>query len=188
MACIKRAKQANALFTHLEGIYKASTDFASGNIQPYIEEHEHYRESEDDPEFDPFEELYNHFESGMIDDLPPTIEQYRELLDFLHNFGEYRERLDRGFTESFGFTSLYVMPDEEGNETLFPREDLSEDEINRIDANRQIESISIEYCLDGYNEFYTQCLVLIKTYRISGTIETCAKDILALYSPYAYSE
>lgn len=188
MSCIKRAMQADALFKHLVELYKKSKDFAAGNFQPHIDEYNSYRESEEDPDFDPFDELYYHFDSGMISDLPKTIEQYSELLELLHNFGEYREKLDQGFTEFFGDTlTTYHVVDVEGEPELVPRHELPEDMINQMDANRQIEGISIEYCLDGYNEFYRQCLGLINSHRQQGTIHECAKAILALYVPYAHA-
>jgi hypothetical protein len=184
MSCIKRAVQADALWGHLLGIYKESKDFAAGNFQPYIDEHESYRENEEDPGFDPFDQLNDHFESGMISDLPEIIEQYSELLELLAGFGEYREKLDQGFTESFGLIPRYIITDDQGEEVALPRNEVPEDLLNEIDANRQIESITIEYCLDGYNEFYQECRALIDSHRPHETIQECAKAIQLMFAPY----
>lgn len=136
-----------------------------------MDEHESYQAHNDDPDVDPFDLLHNHVDSGLITDLPRTIEQYSELLDLAHRFNDYRKKLAQGFNEIFG-------------DALSPRTDLSEDERNKLDAYQEIEAIRIEYCLDRYNEFYGQSVNLMDCHRQAGTIRECVKAILSLYVPH----
>ncbi len=181
MECVKVAKQADQLLKHFQGLYKECTDFVAGNFEPYIDKYMAY-EAED--QFDPFQELYYHFESGTIFDLPESIEQYRELVDPASTFTNFKKKSNEGLEEYLGFTKYYTASDEDGNDIAIPRSEMPEDILNVMDANEEIKSISVEYCLDGYNEFYRQCRALIDNHRPYGRIAECATAILALFAPY----
>lgn len=183
MAAVKRAEQAESLLKHLRGIHKTATDFAAGNFTSYLEEYEQYADEGD--MFNPFDELYYHFESGMISDLPQVIEQYSELLDLLDGFNDRRKKLDEEVDKFFGGIPIYHEVDTtDGEAELVSRNELPEDVINQLDANREIEGISVEYCLDNYNKFYQQCRALIEGRREAGNIQECAQQILLLFDPY----
>ena len=156
---IKSAKQAQVLFDNLTDLYKECSDFILGNFQPYIDEHKKWVDDES-LVYNPFSELHYHFHSGLHTSLPEIIEQYRELLAFTRKFADLRRRLDEGF-------DVLVS-------------DISPDEGTL--AEREINSINIEYCLDGYNNFYQQCRALIEIHRREGTIKACSESILMLFT------
>lgn len=180
---IKRAKQAYSLFERLKGIHRVTTDFANGNFQPYIDDYENEK-GDSEKAFDPFDELTYQFSFQSITNLPVNIEQYSELVDFVAGFSSHRRKLDAGIDQTFGHLIQYRVEDGEGQEFLISHSELPTDLVDTMNAERGIQAINVDYCLDGYNEFYGQLTGLIAQHRPQGTIVECAEAILLLFSPY----
>lgn len=176
----KAYRQADNLFNRLEKLHKTCTDFAAGNFESYRAEWEKWPENEDEP-FDPFHELEWQFNEQTVYDLPEHIDQYAELVIMATNFVHVQKKKREGFKMFFGELPMYVMTkDEEGETVMIPEADLPEDvKLNR-EVNEEIKQIEVEYCLDGYDDFYKQARATIERHKESGAITECAEKILSL--------
>ncbi|GAB3643954.1 hypothetical protein [Spirosoma arcticum] len=181
---LKTYEQGSNLQKQLVRVHKVCSDFSAGNVQPYIDEHLEYCHPEDDP-FDPFHIMQFPFVSNDIHNLPPAIEQYAELVILARGFTTIKRAQDEAFEQFFGgLTKYYVGTDEAGEKVMVPTTDMPEEFIHQSDINRQIKHVEVEYCLDGYNDFYAQALALIEAHRPLGDAKECAAKILALFAPW----
>lgn len=181
---IKTNKQAENLLDQLRKLHKECTDFSAGNMDAYLEEFEKWVDLEDGV-FDPFKTLLYHFDGEVITDLPERIEQYDELVHLAAQYGLVKKAKDDALKQFFpGLTFSYRATNEAGDDIFIPEDQMPKDQLNTIESNQQIKQIEVEYCLDGYNEFYGKCLEIIHTYEPSGLIKACADEILSLYAPY----
>ena len=184
----KGYKQADNLFDQLKKLHQVCSDFATGNLQPYVDEHEYYRNGSPDEEtdiFNPFDSITYPFHSRTIDDLPAQIEQYVELKQMVSRFSAVQAKKREGFKKFFGELTVYQAttgPDGEG--IMVPLDDETREQ-HAIQA--EIEEVNIEYCLDRYNEFYLICQSLIDSHQATGSYMECATEILALFAPYSFT-
>ena len=176
----KAHRQADNLYKRLRQLHTICTDFVAGNIEPYRAKWEEYQEDESGT-FDPFQELDWQFDEQSVYDLPEHISQYEELEIMADNFAHIRKRKREGFKKFFGELPMYVTAkNDEGETVMIPESELPESiRLNR-EVNEEIKQVEVEYCLDGYDAFYSQARALIWLHRESGNITECAKGILSL--------
>ncbi|GAB4032919.1 hypothetical protein [Spirosoma gilvum] len=173
--------QARNLLDQLTKLHQVCSDFASGKLQNYLTQH--LADTGDKESFDPFFELDYLFNGETIYDLPSTIESYEELYAMSLNFANIRQAADRAFELAFEGKLNWHLPIQEGNQTRYvPENELPQDLVNNFRYEQQIANIQIEYCLDRYNQFYSNCLRIIQLHRTDGTIQECAREILTLIS------
>ena len=178
---VKTYKQAKNLHSKLDKLHQVCTDFAAGNFDAYIDEFEKWKET-DEEAFDPFNELESCFGCSSVDDLPPQIEQYRELLSLSQTFAEARKRKWEAFEKFFGAVPRYYQAtDETGETVMIPESELPESFRHQQAVNKEIADVQVEYCLDGYNQFYQQATGLLSAH-MGGDIQVCAQAILSLFS------
>lgn len=187
LGTIKVNRQATNLFECLRKVHMHCVDFSTGNLSAYIEAFEKMRDPEES-DFDPFGTLAYTFSGETIHDLPPQIEMYKELCEFMPNYVRLKQIKREGLAKFFGNVRRgYLQLDEEGNKTIVAEEDLPADYVNELKANQAIAEINAEYCLDGYNEFYRRSTELIETHKATGDYVACATGILAMFAPYQVS-
>jgi len=180
MGLIKTHYQASNLLKQLRALYEVCVDFAAGHFEGYLNDFEEFTE-EDLPYF-LFDDLSFYFNRETVYSLPSTIEQYDELVNVAAVFAKIQAAKEENFARFFGNASKqYLSVNQEGRSILIPESAMPADELSRIQANNEIRDIEIEYCLDGYNQFYEQCLQLIQSHQEKGDIQGCAEKILQLY-------
>ena len=186
VAMIKTHKQAHNLLTKLKKMHQVCTDFAAGNLHPYIDEFEKWKESETDV-FDIWEELEGCFNTFSVDDLPEKIEQYTELLNYSRHFAQLQKAKREGLERFFGsLPRYYPAVDEEGGTVMIPQSEMPADVLHERAVRNEIAEVEIEYCLDRYNEFYQIAAGIYSSYAgASDDVAPCAEVILSLFSPYA---
>lgn len=186
----KMAVQSENLFDHLKKLHQVCTDLAANNLDPYIDYHQALQEEyptdeEDESPFSPFDEIAYCFDSGNVTDLPTSIEQYDELRQMAERFGKVQKVKREGLKKFFGnMTVSYLVKGEDGEQVVVPASELPEGTEERFAANREIKEVNVEYCLDGYNEFYRTCVMLLESHKPTGDYIGCATEILKLYAPY----
>lgn len=184
MFVLKVAKQSKNLNDKLRELHKVCSYMANGVLDQYITAHEEFQEDENDL-YDPFVTLKGSIDSGSIDDLPPQIEFYNDLCIFAPKYFELQKIKREGLTTFFGkIPKSYLFKDEKGNDLFIPESELPEDVLTKIEADRDIKDIQVEYSLDTYNEFYETCLSLIDAHQPLGDYQGCAASILGLFAPY----
>ena len=185
VAMIKTHKQAQNLLTKLKKMHQVCTDLATGNIQPYIDEFEKWKESDADA-FDVWEELERCFNTFSVDDLPQHIEQYSELLNYSRHFAELQKAKRVGLEQFFGTMPRYYQGvDEEGQPVMIPESEMPTDVLHQRDVRNEIAEVEVEYCLDNYNEFYQIASGIYGSYAgASDDTAPCAEAILSLFGPY----
>lgn len=165
-AISKVHQQSDNLTDCLNSLHKKLTDFAAGNFDKYIEEHNKYAEDETDI-FDPYKELrYSMNDSDWLYSLPSDINQYSDLLIFQRTNSE-RQKIQAEALKKFfpGLEWSIMSKDEIGNDIMVKESELPADVINRIEANREIHDIEVEYCLDNYNAWYQSIKQMIEDRR-----------------------
>lgn len=187
---IKSHYQGHNLAKQLTEFHQVCVDFAAGEFQKYIDQYEEYTD-DDSPPFDPFDELTYYFDGGMIEgatsthSLPPTIEQYTELMTSLRAYTAVQAARREGFKTLFGdkVPYHYLAEDEDGQPVSIPESEMPADVLSEITANRDIHEIEMEYALDGYNEFYQKARQIITDWATSTEPDAvgCAIELLTLF-------
>ena len=146
---IKAYNQIEHLCLKVDLLYTICRDIESGKYRKDYEMVSHLSE-----EYNPVQDLKQLINKGSVFDLPSTIEQYKELFAMVQTFSHLRESSRKRF-EMLGFTIAQ-------SDLLY---------------QQQINDIEVEYCLDGYNEFYTKVDQLITQ---GENIEYIAQEILGM--------
>ncbi|GAB4017128.1 hypothetical protein [Spirosoma koreense] len=185
VALIKTHKQAENLFNKLRQLHQVCTDFVNGNLQPYIDKHEQWKEDDDDV-FEPWDELDRCFNTYSIHDLPERIEQYAELMTFVQSFAELQKRQREGFAKFLGKMPRYfTATDEAGQTVMIPESEMPADFLHQRAVSEEIAEVEMEYCLDRYNDFYfTASAIYGSRAGASDDVASCAELILGLFAPY----
>lgn len=179
----KTHKQASNLLDQLRKLHTVCQDMVNDNLQPYLDKHEEFADNDISP-FNPFDEMTFFFSSNWIHDLPPIIEQYAELCSLAKSYQHIRQVQDEGFKKFFPSAEWHFQAeDEAGNTVYVTQSQVPENHLNQIESNRQIRAIEVEYCLDGYNDFFTQVQSAFDRFRPGNDIKGCAAFILSLYAP-----
>ncbi|GAB2547226.1 hypothetical protein [Spirosoma aerophilum] len=184
---VKTHAQAKVIYKNLKRIHKVSTDFAAGNFQPYVDKQNRFEEKNNVPAdergfYDPFCELDIPFNHAFNYPLPRRIEQFKELFDLSQQFTKVRALKRDGLNPFFGNEPLwYEYTNEDGQTDVFPPSDLPEDFVQKQIIADELRSIEVEYCLDGYNEFYFLARDYTANYQEEKNLSQLAAKILALY-------
>ncbi|GAB3258512.1 hypothetical protein GCM10027347_21850 [Larkinella harenae] len=176
----KASLQAQNLYERLQQIYLYCRDMATNAIQYHQEMHEWIDEEGEFP-FDPFDELFHHFDDGSAYALPACIEQYEELYQLQINFSTHQQQKIHDWEQLFGKKSSHPFRHDQHPGLIAQEVAISADAPLDHEINRQIHHIEMEHCLDGYNSFYQQAKTLLETYRGTGDIQTCSRELLAFF-------
>lgn len=185
---VKARLQANNIFSKLDELHRVCTDFAADNHQPYMDDSADHIEG-GQTVYLPFSYLTSIVSGlpGFACDLPHVIEQYHELLQFAKVYPECKKRAREKFIEVFGESNRkYLINDPKtGEVTFLSASELPQDMkdlINAKEAENEIEMIEVQYCLDKYNQFFSETIRLIDAYKTTGDVRGCAKAILSMYA------
>ncbi|WP_138995246.1 hypothetical protein [Larkinella sp. C7] len=171
MGLIKASLQGQNLFKQLKSLHEVCTDFAAGNFQKY--EEEFYQDADEGEVYDPIEDIRYHFARNTVYSLPPTIEQYADLMAVVSQYARIKATKREGFAKFFGNIQRgYLATDTDGTAVIVPTEEIPESVLNEIEVNREIKEIEVEYCLDKYNDFYQSCTSLIEIHACSAKYDT----------------
>lgn len=159
-------RQHRNLVKKLKSLHKTIKDFSKGKFEEYESTHNEWTFNEGEP-FDPYNWLmFTFFSEDSVDDLPPKIEQYQELLDFSRNQSSVKKGMDSAFTHVFGEMLPFVpCKDKDGNDILMPLEQLPAEEKEKFYIEKQLQQIEADHCLDGYNQFYQDLKEMVRTGR-----------------------
>ena len=172
--------QAKNLLDQLTKLHSVCSDFAEGNLQKYVDEHQ--QDASDDEPFDPYFELEYLFDGQTVYDLPPTIQQYKELYAMSLNYAKIREVAEQALDLAFDGKLQWHLPVQEDGQTVYkPEKELPKDLVDTFHYEQQIANIQTEYALDLYNLFYSKCRQIIQSNRATGNIQDCALEILSLF-------
>lgn len=174
--------QAKNLYRALSELHQICLDFSAGNLKRYHKiYHELYGPHPELP-YDPFDELWADFIPTSAISLPPVIEQYRVLGTLVLQFSQIRKMKREGIEGHFkGIPYAFSKTDAEGKTVIITKDSVSPEQWQQYEYKREIWEIEIEYCLDNYDQFYAQCVELIRFHELTGDYQTCAQQILTLY-------
>ncbi|RAJ95419.1 hypothetical protein LX87_03164 [Larkinella arboricola] len=174
--------QAKNLDRGLYVLHQICTDFAAGHLERYEQKHRELFGPDSARAYDPFEELEADFIGDSPYDLPPTIEQYGPLVKLASQFSQIKQMKREGIEGKFKPAPQYLkITNDQGEIIHVPQAYVPAPIWLRHEYERDIEEIQVEYCLDHYNQFYAKVVELIRSYRLTGDYQTCAREILALY-------
>ncbi len=163
----KGHRQMDNVYNRLLKLHTTITDFAASNFQEYVDEHNRYREDDDEEDdFDPYVELQWLVGSETIDELPLTIETYSELKAILSITSRRHEAMSNAFAKFFPNVKMhYLGKDEDGNEAMIPEDAIPGAMVQEMRTNREVEDgllhIEIEHCLDNYDEWIAAMIRMI---------------------------
>jgi hypothetical protein len=174
--------QGKSLFEQLTGLRAVCQDILNGKL-PEMEAE--FKKNCDPESFDPFAKVAiffeNEFDAGA---LPPTIQQYTQLLEIMVGYTERKQRgmqnienLIVGVRNSCedDFERLMWQQKEDNDFTMIPH-------LNPFDMERRLDDAQVEFALDKYDEFYARCQEMIETHQKTGNIHDCALDIFLLFA------
>ncbi|GAB3881392.1 hypothetical protein [Spirosoma agri] len=114
---------------------------------------------EEEPPIDPLAGIRFVFHAQTECDLPPTIEQYKELHELAMTYSQF-QKARRQLVQ--GVTSSYPELTDRGELKLIPKRSLTLAAWAQKEYQQEIADIDVDYCLGGYNQFYQQSMTLLQ--------------------------
>lgn len=159
--------QIKIIINHLAKVKQMVFDFSAGSMDAYLDEHEKWADDES-PTYDPYRALESEITTDGIDDLPPRLALFAELVFFLHTYQKRQDAMSEVFSELFGdnLKRHYLATDEEGNQIMVPEDAIPgaivQDMRTGQEVREGLKNIEIEHCLDSYDEWLSAFTEMVK--------------------------
>ena len=185
---IRMGKQGKNLLDQLLNVRQICEDYSTGNFEPYITKHyESFKRLSVLPTDEPFnawDDLEYIFTTETNDRLPKAIQEYTDLVDLANSYALLKENESNQLKKFFpNAKTYYRAQNEDGSEVMLSADEMDPTLVNQLEATQQVKHVDVEYCLDGYNQFMSECERLIALYANRNDIQTCCLEILKMYAP-----